>query len=353
MFAAGRAVACAAQRRRAAGQVRSRRADHRAGPPTTGGRRTGPTCRLSATNATSVGAGRWTCRSPVRWNRCAQRLIAQGWRVQPQADWVATVGLLDDDTPRGRAAGAAGHAGRARRNACCCCMTADRGRTDTRCVCGRRRPCFMTARRCGLAARRRCACRIRWGRRAVAARSATTARPMRWSRPLLGDFESREAAASDPVALRCCGCAPVGRAASSRPVYVHRKPHETSASNRSRRACGSSICSSACRCSSCKGSNSARRQPTQAASSNCAVRRLRVFAADACRSAVPATSPAGRAPAAPHRPDPDRTTSRRRPAGRCRAPVRAGCGSDARPARCRVSRPSSPLPKSSINASVP
>lgn len=27
------------------------------------------------------------------------RLVAQGWRVQPQADWVATVGLLDDDTP--------------------------------------------------------------------------------------------------------------------------------------------------------------------------------------------------------------------------------------------------------------
>lgn len=27
------------------------------------------------------------------------RLLAQGWRVQPQADWVATVGLLDDDTP--------------------------------------------------------------------------------------------------------------------------------------------------------------------------------------------------------------------------------------------------------------
>jgi hypothetical protein len=28
-----------------------------------------------------------------------QRLQAQGWRVQPQADWVATVGLLDDDKP--------------------------------------------------------------------------------------------------------------------------------------------------------------------------------------------------------------------------------------------------------------
>ena len=28
-----------------------------------------------------------------------QALIAQGWRVQPQADWVATLGLLDDDKP--------------------------------------------------------------------------------------------------------------------------------------------------------------------------------------------------------------------------------------------------------------
>ncbi|MBF6024218.1 bifunctional DedA family/phosphatase PAP2 family protein [Lysobacter niastensis] len=27
------------------------------------------------------------------------RLVTQGWRVQPQADWVATVGLLDEDTP--------------------------------------------------------------------------------------------------------------------------------------------------------------------------------------------------------------------------------------------------------------
>lgn len=27
------------------------------------------------------------------------RLLAHGWRVQPQADWVETVGLLDDDTP--------------------------------------------------------------------------------------------------------------------------------------------------------------------------------------------------------------------------------------------------------------
>ena len=26
-------------------------------------------------------------------------LVAQGWRVQPQADWVETIGLLDDDTP--------------------------------------------------------------------------------------------------------------------------------------------------------------------------------------------------------------------------------------------------------------
>jgi hypothetical protein len=26
-------------------------------------------------------------------------LVAQGWRVQPQAGWVATLGLLDDDTP--------------------------------------------------------------------------------------------------------------------------------------------------------------------------------------------------------------------------------------------------------------
>jgi len=26
-------------------------------------------------------------------------LVAQGWHVQPQADWVATLGLLDDDTP--------------------------------------------------------------------------------------------------------------------------------------------------------------------------------------------------------------------------------------------------------------
>ena len=28
-----------------------------------------------------------------------QTLVAQGWRVQPQADWVATLGLLDDDRP--------------------------------------------------------------------------------------------------------------------------------------------------------------------------------------------------------------------------------------------------------------
>ena len=28
-----------------------------------------------------------------------QRLEAQGWRAQPQADWVATIGLLDDDAP--------------------------------------------------------------------------------------------------------------------------------------------------------------------------------------------------------------------------------------------------------------
>ncbi|MGH8078550.1 MAG: hypothetical protein ACREPE_14675, partial [Lysobacter sp.] len=26
-------------------------------------------------------------------------LVAQGWRVQPQADWVGAVGLLDEDTP--------------------------------------------------------------------------------------------------------------------------------------------------------------------------------------------------------------------------------------------------------------
>jgi hypothetical protein len=26
-------------------------------------------------------------------------LVAQGWHVQPQADWVATLGLLDDDKP--------------------------------------------------------------------------------------------------------------------------------------------------------------------------------------------------------------------------------------------------------------
>jgi len=28
-----------------------------------------------------------------------QALVAQGWRVQPQADWVATLGLLDEDKP--------------------------------------------------------------------------------------------------------------------------------------------------------------------------------------------------------------------------------------------------------------
>ena len=87
---------------------------------------------------------------------CARALQAQGWRVQPQADWTAVLGLLDDDTPATRQPVLPADASTARPKPLL--LVRPGARPDERFVLRLwRAPAgWATARRCGWAAPRRC-----------------------------------------------------------------------------------------------------------------------------------------------------------------------------------------------------
>ena len=243
----------------------------------TGGRRTGPSCRSSATNATS--RRRWPL--DVQFAGPLEPL-----QRAPDRTGLARAtagGLGGDGRPARRR-----HAGRASSRCCrrrwtrtpkrCCCCIAARTEDEQYALRLWPAPAALARRHAAVArhAPRRCAIS---GRCDVAALWLPVARrrpgPCAWcKRPCWAISTSREA--PHPSQWHRCRCCGVRERSHCPPVQGSRASAATGPAARAGRR--SAAAPAAARPAS--GSNSARRQPTQAASSNARCRRLRMLAAD-------------------------------------------------------------------------
>ena len=343
-----RAVACAARDRADAGALRAAAAATHAGRERLVAARLGAPARAAqrARRRAPLAAGRAVRRR--RWRRCSGAL--QATRLAR-----AAAGGLDRDAaacstttapPREQPVLPATLDGRPKR---CCCCAPGRARADA----GRLRlwpaPARLARWHAAVArhARRRCITRGRCGVRAVAAVADDGAAHAAVREALDGLPQLRESRAS-----RRSGCADAGAARARKPTRRLRA-RRSSAAAQSSRACGSSSAAAPGAAIRCSGSSSARRQPTQAASSKRAGGAFACSPPTCSRMRSQQQRRAARARAAARRRDRARTSRpRRRSRPLSRTRVRATWKRRA-PRTRSVSRPSSPVPKSSIRASVP